>query len=248
MKIWMSNLGYLRGIDGSLRQHLLRAHRHLYHPVSAQARILSEVSALLAQEAPDLCCFVEIERGSLNTGRVNQIEQLAGKAYPFYDIENKYGPESRLRHAPVWRGKSNGFMSKKPLAFGRLYFRHGAKRLVYQITLPDGTLLFFAHCSLKKNVRARQLEEIAMLLESAPSPAIFLGDFNILHGLGELQPLLRSGRIRLLNEPHIPTFRFHRTSQTLDLAVATEDVAHRLKLRILPQPFSDHAALVLEMD
>ena len=45
--ILMSNLGYMRGINGGLAHYLLYAHRHLYCPVSAQQQTLQQLRTLM---------------------------------------------------------------------------------------------------------------------------------------------------------------------------------------------------------
>ena len=53
---------------------------------------------------------------------------LKNKDYPFFDIENKYGP-SLLSKLPFFNGKSNGVISKKEIKFNsfinRAKNRHG---------------------------------------------------------------------------------------------------------------------------
>lgn len=247
MKILMSNLGYLRGIDGRLIQHMLYAHRHFYCPVDIQKRALQQLIALIDSENPDICCFVEIDKGSSTSAHFNQIEHLIGDTYPYFDIENKYALTSRLRDLPRSKGKSNAFIAKRDVPYEKLYFDHGTKRLIYKLRLSDNLTLFFAHFSLKKPVRAQQLLQIRHLLETTPGRHIFLGDFNILTGFGELKPLLAQSDLCLLNDESVPTFTFHRFEKTLDLCLCSSSLRGNLGLRVIPQPFSDHAALLLNI-
>jgi endonuclease/exonuclease/phosphatase family metal-dependent hydrolase len=246
-KILMSNIGYARGINGCLSHHIFYAHRHLYCPPDVQEQALAQLSELIEQEDPDICCFVEIEQGSPASANFNQLERLIGEKYMFYDIENKYGQMSRLRSWPLTRGKSNAFMAKRQLPYEKLYFRHGAKRLIYKIRLDAHTTLFFAHFSLKKAVRALQLEQVRELLKSTPGEIIFLGDFNVLTGLQEIAPLLHEDHFMLLNRADDPTFTFHRMKLVLDLCICSKQIARHINLRVVPQPYSDHAALLLEL-
>jgi endonuclease/exonuclease/phosphatase family metal-dependent hydrolase len=225
---------------------MLYAHRHLYCSIASQKKSIRQLNAILKKEDPDICCFVEIDKGSSDSTHFNQLEALNEK-YPFSDIENKYGQASRLRSLPFSKGKSNAFMAKQKFAYEKIYFTHGTKRLVYKIILDGNTTLFFAHFSLKKKVRVQQLLQIRRLLHETPGDSILLGDFNILGGFQELIPLLHENNLRLLNDEHQPTFTFHRIKKALDLCICSEHIVHRLDLKIIPQPYSDHAALLLEV-
>jgi len=245
--ILMSNLGYLRGIDGRLIQHLLYAHRHFYCSVDIQKRSLQQLIALMEEEDPDLCCFVEIDKGSSTSANFNQIEMLISDKYPFFDIENKYAHDSKLRQLPRSKGKSNAFVAKHNYVFEKMSFEYGTKRLIYRIELRAGLTLFFAHFSLKRQVRAQQLLQLRRMLAETQGEHILLGDFNILTGLGELQPLLRDSEHVLLNKEDVPTFTFHRFVRLLDLCICSKTLASRIELKVIPQPYSDHAALLLKL-
>lgn len=246
-KILMSNLGYARGISGSLKHHLQYAHRHLYCPPNVQRKVLQQLSMLIEEHDPDLCCFAEIDRGSFPSANVNQLEALLGQHYSFFDIENKYGQTSRLRDFFLTRGKSNAFIAKHPMPHEKLFFPVGKKRLVYKISLSQQVTLLFAHFSLTKAVRAQQLFFVKKIASETPGEVILLGDFNILTGFSELAPLLNDNRLIVMNQEDRPTFLFHRTRLVLDLCICSPSVARRAHLDIVPQPYSDHAALLLEI-
>lgn len=242
----MGNLGYLRGINGSITHHVAFAHRHFYCSATAQAKAIGQLKAIIQQESPDVCCFVEIDQGSGNAAQINQLEHVLSEHYPFFDIENKYGAGSVLRNLSLTRGKSNAFISRQALAFERLSFMHGTKRLIYKLQLRDGLILFFAHFSLKRKVRALQLMQAKQMIREAEGEVIFLGDFNILDGVGELAPLL-ADKLVLANKEDHPTFRFGRTQKLLDVCICTPGIATELQLRVIPQPYSDHAALLIDI-
>jgi endonuclease/exonuclease/phosphatase family metal-dependent hydrolase len=243
----MGNLGYLRGIDGTLKQHIAYAHRHFYCTEASQQKCLAQLREIIERETPDICCFVEIDQGSGHSAHMNQLEHIINEQFPYFDVDNKYGEGSRLRSFSLTRGKSNAFISRTKLAFERLSFAHGTKRLVYKITLAEGVTLFFAHFSLKKKVRVLQLQEIRQLIRETGGEVIFLGDFNILDGLQELTPLLQQDQLVLMNREDCPTFTFHRIKKVLDVCICTPGIASRVALRIIPQPYSDHAALLVDV-
>jgi endonuclease/exonuclease/phosphatase family metal-dependent hydrolase len=239
--ILFSNLGYLRGINGSMLHHVRYIHRHFYCTPQQQRAYIKQVSQLIEVEKPDLCCFVEIDKGE----NLNQLEALVTEHYKYYDIENKYGLTSKLRHFPVTRGKSNGYLSKTNYLHEKIYFTHGTKRLIYKIQLEPNLTLFFAHFSLKQAVRVEQLKQVRQLLSETSGELILLGDFNVHAGFKELAPLMQENNLALLNDENTPTFTFHKTKLALDLCICSHEIAKRSHLRVVHQPFSDHDALVL---
>lgn len=247
-KIFMSNLGYARGINGSLAHHLVFAHRHFYCPPSVQRKVMLEANALIAAYDPDICCLVEIDHYVDPLVKNIQLEILLNEQYPFFDIENKYGPGSPLRALWLTRGKSNAILAKQNVEFKKLYFKAGMKRLVYQVNPRPDLTLFFAHFSLNKVQRTLQIEEARRMMEATEGDKIFLGDFNILDGFQELAPLLADSNIVLMNGDNMPTFTFHKRHLILDICVCSRSIAERARLDVIPQPFSDHAALLLTLD
>ena len=245
-RVLFSNIGYAKGIDGSLKQHITRIGRHLYCNVPIQQEVLKQLQTIMIQEEPDLCCFVEIDQGSFHSGCFNQIHALLDNVYRFYDIADKYGKNSSMGKLPLYIGKSNGFLAKKPLAFERLYLSHGTKRLLYRLTLPDDVQLFFAHFSLNKKVRAQQFAELQKLVAQAPGEVIILADFNIMSGFDEIRGLIQQGDMTLMNNKTEHTFVFHKMKRVLDLCLCSKGLKDRLRLKVIPQIYSDHAALLIE--
>lgn len=246
-KILFSNIGYAKGMNGSLWQHLAYFPRHFYTTHIVQRRVLEQLKQIIEAEDPDLCCFVEIDQGSIYMGRFDQIALLKDTRYKFHDISDKYGPKNLIGRMPFHKGKSNAFVAKTNLVFERRYFAHGSKKLLYSIVLPGDVVLFFAHFSLSRKVRLKQFDELKKKL-SDNQKIILLGDFNIMHGFAELDPLLLDTNLQLINRYNEPTFRFYRTHHVLDLCLCSKELIGKLSLKVIPQPFSDHAALLVELD
>ena len=246
-KILFSNIGYAKGIDGTLWQHISRAGRHLYCDVPTQMLSLGQLKAIIDLEQPDLCCLVEIEQGSFHSAYMNQINALMDDDYVYFDIANKYGKNDWRQYMPFSRGRSNAFLSKQELQFERLYFSHGTKRLVYKVVLPNGVHVFFAHFSLDSAVRTRQFTEVRSLIEQCGGEAILLADFNIFYGFSELDPLLKGSDLCIASKEDQVTFTFHTYQLALDLCICTKSLQERLVLKVIDQPFSDHQALLIEI-
>jgi endonuclease/exonuclease/phosphatase family metal-dependent hydrolase len=246
-KILFSNLGYARGINGSLWHHVSRIGRYFYSSIPAQEQSLGPFKDIIVREQPDLCCVVEIDRGSFNSAYYNQLQFLTDDDYKFHDIADKYGEGNPIGRLPLHQGKSNAFLAKKETIFEKLYFINGSKRLIYKIDLSGDIVLFFAHFSLNRKVRAAQFSEVNNLVKVAGKNVIILADFNIFQGFSELQPLLDGLDLVVLNDEAEPTFTFHKRKLALDLCICSRNLVSRAKLRVIPQPFSDHAALLVEV-
>lgn len=247
MKILFSNLGYAKGISGSLQHHVRYSGRHVYVPPPVQQQVLEQFRALINAHRPDLCCLVEVDRGSFHSGYFNQIQALMCGTYCFHDIAGKYGDHRWVTRLPFHRSKCNAFLGKSDFPFERHYFSRGSKRLIYKLELTQGLTLFFSHFSLQQRVRQLQFAEMHRLVKETKGESIILADFNILNGFAELQPLLGDGHLCLLNREDEPTFTFHRRQLVLDLCLCSKSLAGCTTLTVIPQPFSDHAALLVEI-
>lgn len=247
LRILLSNVGYARGINGTLAAHLLHAHRHVWCPPGVQCDVMGALKGIIRHTNPDLCCLLEVDTGSANSAGINQLTYLQDADYPFIHAENKYQVGSRRQRAYFSRGKSHALMGKRAFPYTLHYFSHGTKRLIYRVDLDERTHLLFTHFSLYAKVRQRQFAEIATLAERTDGEVMVLGDFNVLTGLHEITPLLNSSNLVLMNDESIPTFLFHRRNLTLDLCLCSPGLAQRTQVHIIPQPFSDHEALLAEV-
>ncbi len=246
-KILFTNIGYAKGIDGSLKQHISRFGRHFYCKLPVQEQVLAQLKSIIALEKPDLCCIVEIDQGSIHSGYYNQLHALVDDDYKHHDIAGKYGETSILNRMMLHKGKSNAFLAARDYPFERLYFTHGTKRLIYHVSLPDDLHVFFAHFSLQKDVRARQFHEMHEIVKRISGKVVILADFNIMQGFAELRPLLRDTDLELISREDEHTFTFHRRKLALDLCLCSASLAPNANVRVIGQNFSDHAALMVEI-
>lgn len=237
-RVLFSNLGYARGIDGTWKSHIGRAHRHFYITPEAEKASMMQFREIVKEWHPDLCCMVEITK--------NQIAHLLDNEYSYFSILGKYGDKSILNRLPLFKEKCNGFIAKDHFEHEILYFEHGTKRLIYNLSLPNGVRLIFAHFSLSKKVRYKQFMQIRELAEKDNSPVIILGDFNILRGFDELQPLLEKDNLKLISQADKHTFTLGKKNWVLDLCICSASIASQMTLKVIPQPFSDHDALMVE--
>lgn len=246
-KILFSNLGYAKGIDGTLWQHVSRASRHVYCPVPVQTQILGQLKGIMMDQAPDLCCFVEIDQGSFHSAYLNQLQHLVTDDYHFFDVANKYGENNWRRKLPLYGGRSNAFLAKSKLDFDRLYFQNGTKRLLYRIKLPDNIFVFFSHFSLSRSVRVKQFQEVKKMVDQCPGDVILLADFNIMDGFSELDELVAQTNLRILNDESLHTFQFYKRQLALDLCLCSQTIMDRVSVEVIDQPYSDHDALLVTL-
>lgn len=247
LKILMSNIAYAKGFNGALGQHLLYAHRHLYCSPKVQRGVLQDIRTLIERESPDICCLVEIEKARAAAGSIDQLQTLLEGRFHHFDIANKYSEKGGLQRLPGAASKCNAFFANRPVPFERIYLRTGHKRLVYKIALTPAVTLFFAHFSLRKVKREAQFRELHAIVTRTPGQHIVMGDFNILTGFQELDFLLSDTGLVLRNNPAETTFRFHQKRQVLDLCLCSRSLVDNTRLKVIDQPYSDHAALLLHV-
>lgn len=245
-RILFSNLGYARQINGTLRQHMRGAWRYLNCSPDVQTDALLQLRTLMHAHQVDIACLAEVDSGSSNNRYFDQMHFLRDGIYCHAHAINKYGTGRGLDEAPLSRGKSNGWIARVPVPFECRYLREGTKRLVY-VLYPEGCPpIIFGHFSLRAVVRRQQFEEVAGWVRELGGDVLVLGDFNNYRGMGELTPLTKAAGLHLVGSDRAPTFRFSHYRATVDLCLASESLLSGLHVRVLPQPYSDHEALLID--
>jgi endonuclease/exonuclease/phosphatase family metal-dependent hydrolase len=244
-KIFFSNIGYARGIDGSLPEIIRRFRRLIYCYTHEQIDLLNQLKNIIACHNPDLCCLVEIDSEGMMMAKLNQLYEIVDENYPHYDIANKYGEETMAHKLPFLKGKSNAFMARSAYPFERLYFKCGMKRLIYKVDMSDNVAVIFTHFALSYKKRQMQLHEMADYIAKQNKQVILLADFNVLRGFQELKTFLAKTGLVLLNNEDEHTFLFHKNSLALDLCLCSPALEKAINLQIIDQPFSDHQGLLV---
>lgn len=234
MKLLLLNLGYCSGLDGSMHDYVFHGPRYLHTPSRIAAAVENAVMQLVHTEEPDICCFLEMHKKSA------LVKDL--REFPCHDVEDKYGMKSLLRCLPFFRDNCNGFFARTDVPYAKRFFRKGTKKLIYELSIGDATLLM-CHFSLSPAVRAKQFRELESMIGSR-TKVILCGDFNIFHGTGELHELMSV--CNLTSVRHSPTFPSIHPKRTLDLFLCTPDI-HVTRCETV-QSFhgSDHLPVVLE--
>ena len=234
-KILITNLQYGIGIDGSAKDWLLKGHRVFHLPKKIEKIFLDKFKKIIQEENPDLICINEIKK--------NQIIKLMNKKYQYHNTETKYGPEGNLRkRIPFHKHNCNATLSKHNLKIEKKFLKNGNKKLFYEINLPNNIKLSFFHFSLNKRTRQKQFQEIYELYKHHPSK-IICGDFNIIYGFKELDRLIK--KLDLKRAHQNPNFPASRPSRSFDLVLHSPHL--QIKSKILPDIFSDHLAILIEI-
>lgn len=235
MKVLLLNLGYESGLDGSMYDYFVHGLRYLHTPSQVTHTVERAVENLIFRERPDICCFLELHS---NTALVKDLRQ-----YREHDISNKYGLKSLLRWIPFFQDNCNGFFARKDIPYRKLYFRHGAKKLIYELDVADGVSLILCHFSLTHTQRAEQFAELEAIIRKRDR-VIVGGDFNIFEGTKELKNLLHDCDLKLVGSG--PTFPAVHPSKMFDLFLASETVKITRCEVVKEFHGSDHLPVILE--
>lgn len=254
MKILSCNVGYLLDYDGSLAGYASAPHRALVGDERAEGRAIDRLVDVLVDEAPDLVCLLETDRGSIRTATDGQTDRIAARcAERGLDYHAraapKYGADGLLPNAPLLGDLANGVLTRRPWTTTAHYLETGPKRLVVETRLPDGLSVFGVHLAMSRSTRRRQLEEIAALVADRER-AVVCGDFNAYDGLSELDALTDRAGLVLHDPgetvPPRPLDSLVTDTRTLDLFLTTPGVSAG-RCEALPVQVSDHRPIVLEL-
>jgi endonuclease/exonuclease/phosphatase family metal-dependent hydrolase len=240
MKILLYNLAYCTGVDGSTHKYISHGLRHFVGSLRRRKTHINDLHTIIEREQPDVCCFVEVDSDS------PLIDRLLHK-YKYTDISNKYRAGSIFSKAPFYKKKSLCILSKFPFGVQRHYFTHGFKRLLTEAKFHNGFSLFLSHNSLRPWVRKRQFHLISLLAGDGRKKVITCGDYNILAGTHELEPLRKRG-MKLANNPTDFTFPAHRPRKTLDVFLCSDDIRVKRIRALKDVRLSDHLPVVLEVE
>ncbi|MEK9177442.1 MAG: endonuclease/exonuclease/phosphatase family protein [Patescibacteria group bacterium] len=242
-KLILQNVGYFRGMDGSLTDTCMKWPRFLYAPPSVQRAAMDEFKALVERERPDSIFLTEVHQGALDNGYLDQAATLGAK-HAYEKAIVKYDPKTAYERLWFFSGKSNAYFGEAPRSIEHFFLSEGAKRLVMTVHL-DWARVYLVHlATLSAPMRARQMAEIARMIPKR-GRTIVCGDFNVFGGVGELQPLLDAGLVLV---DSAPTFPASLPRYPLDLFLVSPALAARARARVIAGVrYSDHLPVILEL-
>lgn len=246
MKILFYNLGYGRGITGSLGSYVKKGSSVIYQKRPSQQKILDGVIQLVKQESPDIFSYAEIALGSFRNQKFNQHEYL--KFHLSQNLQDsaasKYG-ESIFSSLPFHAGNANGVISFVEAAIAQHYLKQSRKKLLL-VAKTETVTLFSVHLPLVSADRRAQLEELVTLVNECEGDVVICGDFNIFDGIDELAYIQQETNLQLAGERQ-STFPSHRPKIELDVFLYRfYNPEKEPRLTVIDSPLSDHLPITLE--
>lgn len=235
-RILLLNLGYETGLDGSLRGYLTQSWRYLHTPEYVVQSVRKGFSDLIARVQPDICCVLEMHHDPA------LLKTFA--AYHCRHVHPKYGNASVLRRLPFFRDNCNGIFAMDRLPCAMRQFKHGTKKLLYDVKVAQDFSLLVGHFSLHASVRQEQFAEIAELVHGRKH-SIVCGDFNDFGGCKELNGLLKETDLRVVRPVCGETFPACHPKRPLDLFLCSKNIKN-VHVEILKDVhLSDHLPVLL---
>ncbi len=241
MKLLIYNIAYGTGSPGSTAGRLLTSHRYLYTKQEHFDRIVDFIS----EANPDVIGLLEADSGSFRTGQVHQAGKLAKRLNHFHICDNKYGLTSPGRMIPLLKNQTNAIVTADSNHATQFhYFPRGFKKLIIEITI-NGITLFLVHLSVRKKIRAQQLEFLTTIIPT-DRPVIIAGDFNTFGGSSELDNLITACTLYNPNAANLPTYPSWKPKHQLDYLLCSKSL--QVSSFVIPQiEFSDHLPIIAEI-
>lgn len=242
MRLLVYNIRYGVG-DGASSAVPLPGARYLF----AEAAELERISAFIAEQQADIIGLIEVDIGSLRSGKVNQAEEIARSLGHYSCYASKYGEASMNQVLPIVRKQANAFLASPNVHNERFhYFHQGVKKLVIELELEEVSI-FLVHLSLKYRHRHFQLKHLYELVEKCNKPVIVAGDFNTFWGQDEIFLFMKAAGLESANTHGLPTYPTRAPRMELDF------ILHSHRIRVdhfdIPHvPFSDHLPLICDFE
>ncbi|MCF6177377.1 MAG: endonuclease/exonuclease/phosphatase family protein [Victivallaceae bacterium] len=241
MKLLIYNIAYGTGSPGSAAGRLLTSHRYLY----TNQEYFNRIVEFISEVNPDVIGLLEADSGSFRTSQVHQAAKLAAQLNHFHICDNKYGLTSPGRMIPLLKNQTNAIVTAGNNHATRFhYFPRGFKKLIIEVTI-NGITMFLVHLSVRKKIRAQQLEFLTTIIP-ADKPVIIAGDFNTFGGSAELNKLITACRLYNPNTDNQPTYPSWKPRHQLDYLLCSKKL--QVSSFIIPQvEFSDHLPIIAEI-
>ena len=208
-------------------------------------RVLEGITRFIKSTDPDIVGLIEVDTGSLRTGRVNQAEVIAEALGHYSTYQCKYGTESLNTLVPIVNKQANAFLAAPRVEGERFhYFDTGIKRLIIELEL-DELCVFLVHLSLKFRHRHAQLRHLFELVKRSSKPVIVAGDFNTFWGEHEMALFMEAAGLRSANRERLPSYPARRPRMELDFILHTRGIEIDA-FEVPDVTFSDHRPLICD--
>lgn len=208
---------------------------------------LERITRFIKAQDPDIVGLIEVDIGSMRSGRVNQADEIARALGHFSAYECKYGEESVNQYLPILRKQANAFLAAPRITGERFhYFEQGIKRLIIELELDD-VAIFLVHLSLKYRHRHFQLRHLYELVRRSRKPVIVAGDFNTFWGENEIFLFKEAAGLRSANRDGLPSYPSRAPRMELDFILygGGIEVTHFDVPRV---DYSDHLPLICDFE
>ena len=190
----------------------------------SNARVLTGITRFIKDKDPDIVGLVEVDTGSIRTGRVNQAHVIAESLGHYSTYQCKYGADSLNTFVPIVNKQANAFLAAPRVEGERFhYFDTGIKRLIIELELDD-LCVFLVHLSLKFRHRAAQMRQVFELVRHATKPVIVAGDFNTFWGEHEMALFMQASGLRSANRDGLPSYPARKPRLELDFILYTRGI------------------------
>lgn len=242
MRLLVYNIRYGVG-DGASSAVPLPGARYLF----AESAELARISDFIAEQQADIVGLIEVDIGSMRSGKVNQAETIARSLGHYSCYASKYGEDSVNQVLPIVRKQANAFLASPNVHNERFhYFDQGVKKLVIELELEE-VAIFLVHLSLKYRHRHFQLRHLYEMVSQCDKPVIVAGDFNTFWGQDEIYLFMKAAGLRSANSLGLPTYPTRSPRMELDFILHSENI--RVDYFDVPDvPFSDHLPLICDFE
>ena len=220
----------------------------LHRFFSQDKKVISQIGEMLNQQNLDIVGLVEADNGSWRTNGQSQIQMIAERlSMPFIFNSCKYS--EFVQKFPILGKQHNAILSRYPVSSTIHRFKTGFKKGVLISKIGSSgkaaVTILLTHLSLSRHTRFQQIGELVSLLKKIKTPVILMGDFNAIPGSAEITGLMAETGLAIV--AHGDTFPSWAPNKSYDHIFVSHDIAIR-KSSVLPQKFSDHLPLVVELE
>lgn len=208
-------------------------------------RVLEGITHFIRSVDPDIVGLIEVDTGSIRSGRVNQAEVIAESLGHYSTYQCKYGTNSLNTLVPIVNKQANAFLAAPRVEGERFhYFETGIKRLIIELELDD-LCVFLVHLSLKFRHRQTQLRHLFELVRASRKPVIVAGDFNTFWGEHEMVLFMEAAGLSSANRDGVPSYPARRPRMELDFILHTRDIVIDA-FSVADVRYSDHRPLICD--
>jgi endonuclease/exonuclease/phosphatase family metal-dependent hydrolase len=209
--------------------------------------VLNGLTQFIKQQDPDIVGLIEVDTGSVRSGRINQAQYIGDSLGHYSLYQCKYGESSINQLLPIVRKQGNAFLAAPRVEGERFhYFETGIKRLIIELELED-CAIFLVHLSIKYRHRQDQLRHLHTLVRQCNKPVIVAGDFNTFWGDHEIYLFREAARLVSANVAGKPTYPSGSPRKELDFILHSRDI-HIVRFEIPQVHYSDHLPLMCEFE